>query len=243
MEDEYNYFVQFCKIIAILREAREAAQHFFPSNRRKHLLTRFCLLLHQLNWKPWRQHLLRFEVVNIFIENLSKNTFVKSNSSMVFWFSSLWLILLVCHWLFVKSKVSPLKYFQTKMPKCCKSFRFAFDWNFMHFVIFFQGQFDSVFLPFIHQRPKFQANCQLWTAYKPNVSSSTGATLPRLCKKCTKKGTNHVGLDPFPQKSSTALVWYRINLQDFQGEVRLHPHFVVIFFQWTLAEIKYFLFS
>ena len=85
--------------------------------------------------------------------------------------------------------------------------------------LFLEGQFDSVFLPFIHQRPKFQANCQLWTAYKPNVSSSTGNTLPRLCKKCTKNGKSHVGLDPFPQKSSTAIVWYRINVQDFQGEV------------------------
>ena len=92
----------------------------------------------------------------------------------------------------------------------------------MNFIIFlFEGQFDSVFLPFIHQRPKFQANCQLWTAYKPNVSSSTGNTLPRLCKKCTKNGKSHVGLDPFPQKSSTAIVWYRINVQDFQGEVKL----------------------
>ena len=90
------------------------------------------------------------------------------------------------------------------------------------FSFFCEGQFDSVFLPFIHQRPKFQANCQLWTAYKPNVSSSTGNTLPRLCKKCTKNGKSHVGLDPFPQKSSTAIVWYRINVQDFQGEVKLH---------------------
>ena len=66
-----------------------------------------------------------------------------------------------------------------------------------------QGQFDSVFTPFMQQKPKFQPNCQLWSAFKPShVGSGTSANLPRLCTKC--RGPNASKLpDHFPQCSSS----------------------------------------
>ena len=53
-----------------------------------------------------------------------------------------------------------------------------------------QGQFDSVFTPFIHQKPKLQPDCQLWTAYKPRNVSGIGATLPAFCSKCRGTGSS-----------------------------------------------------
>ena len=53
-----------------------------------------------------------------------------------------------------------------------------------------QGQFDSVFTPFIHQKPKLQPDCQLWTAYKPRNVSGIGATLPAFCSKCRGSSAN-----------------------------------------------------
>ena len=66
-----------------------------------------------------------------------------------------------------------------------------------------QGQFDSVFTPFMQQTPKFQPNCQLWSVFKPShVGPGTSANLPRLCGKC--RGPNASKLpDHFPQCSSS----------------------------------------
>ena len=151
--------------------------------------SQFCLIFHPILWKRWQIRVARVQTWKILWNKTISQTSVKESKS-------------VNHWrfpfLFPLWSISDVESSSWKMSLAdSASLSLAFRK--------IQGQFDSVFTPFMQQTPKFQPNCQLWSVFKPShVGPGTSANLPRLCGKC--RGPNASKLpDHFPQCSSSGM--------------------------------------
>ena len=143
--------------------------------------SQFCLLFHPIVWKHWQIRVARVQTWKILFPEILWNIIFRNRITTVTLGTSI-------------TGVSDVESSRKMSLADPASLSLAFRK--------IQGQFDSVFTPFMQQKPKFQPNCQLWSAFKPSHVPGTSANLPRLCGKC--RGPNASKLpDHFPQCSSS----------------------------------------